>query len=196
MAETIFEITRPLLATSARFVGRSRHSLKPGQKVDIPRSKLDSQIVLDVANGEFTSLPVMKRDESIDENPTDLAINALVKMANDANTEFIFPVDPVVGASGQIKIDAEILVRDGDHVNDVVNRVADGLRVQLNRTVGSAQFDTPAGGTTKIVTLKDGRASFTLAVAAPITQAQTITLTDVDATGLAVADTLTVNFNL
>jgi hypothetical protein len=194
--ETIFAITRPTLATSSRFVGKTGFSLKPGSSLNVPRSKVDAQLALDVANGEFTSLPTMKRDEGIEENPSSLAINALVKMANDANTEFIFPVDPVAGASGQLKIDAEVLVRDGDHLNDVVNRVADGLRVRVNRTVGSAQFDTPTGGTTKIVTLKDGKAVFTLAVAAPITEAQTLTLTDIDATGLAVADTMIVNFNL
>ena len=58
-----------------------------------------------------------------------------------------------------------------------------------------APEDAVQGVVQKILTLSKGRAVTTLYVAAAITEAQTVTMTDVAATGLTLAAAATVNVN-
>jgi hypothetical protein len=198
MSEGVFSITRSAGKTTRRFVGKTGHKLGPGDPaVLIPRSQLDQQLVADVnkAPPEFDSVPALPRDIAAGIDPLQLAVNALAKGANDRDTDFDWELTPVVGASGVTSLEIVAVCKDTDHANTPTNHVLDGRRITLTRTVGSATFDTVGGPASKVVTIRNGRGVATLVVAAPITQAQTITMTDSDATGLTLPAAATVTFN-
>ncbi len=192
MAEQVFEITRPGAKTTARFVGQTGFSLKPGEKVDVLRSQVDGQLALDVANGEFVSDPAMSRDEAAPDEP----LNALTKALNDRDTAYDWEDANPVGAAGVTELEIVVVCADKDHANNPVNHALDGRRIQLDITAGSAEFDAVGGGQgPKIVTIKNGRGVAKLVVAAPITESQTVAMTDVDVTGLALPLDASVDFN-
>jgi len=193
--ETVFAVTRPGAKTSSRFAGK--FALKPGESANIARSQVDAQLALDVAAGEFTSLPAMARDEAAGRDPLQLAVNALAKGANDRDTDFAFEATPVAGAAGALEVELAVICQDTDHANNPINHAVDGRRIALEITAGSAEFDVVGGGQgPKNFTFKEGRAVAKLVVAAAITEAQTVDMTDPDASGLTVpAGDATVNFN-
>lgn len=181
--ETVFAITRPGAKTSSRFAGK--FALKPGESANIARSQVDAQLALDVAAGEFTSDPAMAREEAAGRSPLELAVNALAKGANDRDTDFDWEATPITGASGELELEIALVCKDGDHANAPINHALDGRRIQLDVSLGSAEFDEVGGGQgPKIVTIKEGRAVAKLVVPAAITETQNVAMTDVDTTGL------------
>lgn len=199
MSETVFSITRTSGRPGTRFVGKTGHKLKVGDPaVLVPRSQVDPQLVADVnaSPAEFDSVPALPRDIATGADPVELAVNALSKTVNERDTDFDWEVDPVVGASGVTELELVVVCKDTDHANSPINHGLDGRRMALEITAGSAEFEEVGGGQgPKTYEIQNGRAIAKLVVAAALNEAQTVEMTDPDATGLTTPLDATVNFN-
>lgn len=185
MAETVFAITRPSAKTSVRAVG-SGFFLEPGQSVSVPLSKVTPQLVSDVIAAEFTSVPALPRD-IVDE---DASVPKLVDWVRSRNTKFVLNGN-VNGGAGVISLNGEVQVQDAD---SVLNTLGDGLRIKVKVNSGNGKINGTVL-TDDTLTLVNGKASFTVQLAAAALNTTVIGLENVDGNTLDVTDTADFQFN-
>lgn len=186
MAESTFVITRPSAKTSVRAVSGTAFFLAPGKSVSVPLSKVVPQLVADVTAAEFTSVPAMPRDLA----DGDANVAKLVDYLRSTNTKFVLNAD-VVGAAADIVLEGEVQVQNA---NSVMNTFADGLRIKVKVNAGAGKIDGVVLAD-KILTLENGKAAFTVQLAAPALNTTTIGLENVDGNTLTVTDTADFQFN-